>query len=213
MKIIFCNITYMKYYKGVIEGIDEPENGGEYVKIHKDAHEAFNFEGIELNGFENEICLGYVRLSQSRQNKTSELHLEKINGCDYMENEPCIEDVTVVWCAKSDRIDGVRIVGWYTHATALRNPMFAEFQSGYLQEYNFFAEKKNCVLLPERERFLSKWIVPRSGHNNYDFGFGRSNIWYAQGADSNSKAKSFIDKILTQINIYNGENWIDRSGV
>ena len=213
MKIIFCNITYMKYYKGVIEGIDEPENGGEYVKIHKDAHEAYNFEPVTFDGNDQELCLGYVRLSQSRQNKISEFHLEKINGCKHMENEPWVEDVTVVWCAKSDRIDGVRIVGWYSHATALRNPLFAEFPNQYIQEYNFFSDKENCVLLPEKERFLSKWIVPRSGHNRYDFGFGRSNIWYAQDTDNNPKAKAFIDKIMSQIESYDGENWIDARGI
>lgn len=212
MKIIFCNIAYMKYYKGIIEGVDEPENGGEYVKIYKDAHEAYNFDEVSLDGFESEVCLGYVRLSQSRQNKTSEFHLEKINGCSYMENEPCVEDVTVVWCAKSNRIDGMRVVGWYKNATAYRYPMFADFQDGYLQEYNFFAPKENCVLLPEKERFLSKWIVPRSGHNGYDFGFGRSNVWYAQGTDENTKSKVFIEKLLSQINSYNGENWIDKTG-
>lgn len=210
MKIIFCNIAYMKYYKGIIEGIDEPENGGQYVKVYKNAHEAYNFDAIECQETENEMCLGYVRLSQSSENKTSEFHIEKINGCEHMEKEPYIDDVTVVWCAKSNRIDGMRVVGWYTNATALRNPEFAEFENGFVQEYNFFAEKTSCVLLPEKERYLAKWIVPRSGHNGYDFGFGRSNIWYAQGSEINSKQKTYIETILKQINNYNGENWIEK---
>lgn len=30
MKILFCNISWMKYYKGVIPNVDEPMNGGKY---------------------------------------------------------------------------------------------------------------------------------------------------------------------------------------
>lgn len=42
--IIFCNIAYMKYYKGIIDGVDEPVNGGAYVQETNDAHEAYNFD-------------------------------------------------------------------------------------------------------------------------------------------------------------------------
>ena len=31
MRILFCNIAYMKYYKGIIKNVDEPRYGGEYV--------------------------------------------------------------------------------------------------------------------------------------------------------------------------------------
>lgn len=32
MRILFCNIAWMNYYKGIIQGKDEPQNGGSYVK-------------------------------------------------------------------------------------------------------------------------------------------------------------------------------------
>lgn len=39
MRILFCNIAWMNYYKGIVWGKDEPQNGGSYVKETLDAHE------------------------------------------------------------------------------------------------------------------------------------------------------------------------------
>lgn len=44
MRILFCNIAWMNYYKGIVWGKDEPQNGGSYVKETLDAHEKYNFE-------------------------------------------------------------------------------------------------------------------------------------------------------------------------
>ena len=63
MRILFCNIAWMDYYKGIVPGKDEPKNGGSYVKDTKDAHEKYNFkpELLKLKGFpEGEYCLGFV---------------------------------------------------------------------------------------------------------------------------------------------------------
>lgn len=48
MRILFCNIAWMNYYKGIIWGKDEPQNGGSYVK-----------ETLEQNGQAEEIRLGF----------------------------------------------------------------------------------------------------------------------------------------------------------
>lgn len=207
--IIFCNIAYMKYYKGIIKGIDEPVNGGAYVKKNNDAHEAYNFDCFRGEGDETDFCIGFVMLAQSLKNKTSQLHIEKINGCQLSKNEESVDGVTVVWCAKPDNIYGRRVVGWYKDATVYRCPQY-EFRNELEQEFNFIAKKENCVLLPEKERLSSKWIVPSSGHNGYDFGFGRSNLWYAQGTENNSRLKRYIERLSAKIEKYNGENWIDK---
>lgn len=39
----------MDYYKRIIPGIDEPKNGGSYVSATGDAHEAFNFQPVDIN--------------------------------------------------------------------------------------------------------------------------------------------------------------------
>ena len=46
MRVLFCNIAWMNYYKGIVEGKDIPQNGGSYVKEQKNAHEAYNFEAV-----------------------------------------------------------------------------------------------------------------------------------------------------------------------
>ena len=43
MRIIFCNITYLRYYDGRIAGELTPEKGGRWVKENEDAHEKWNF--------------------------------------------------------------------------------------------------------------------------------------------------------------------------
>ena len=139
--IIFCNIAYMKYYKGIIDGVDEPVNGGAYVKENNDAHEAYNFDCFRGEGDETDFCIGFVMLAQSLKNKTSQLHIEKIDGCELSKNEESVDGVTVVWCAKSDKIDGMRVVGWYKDATVYRYPQFVEFINGYVQEFNFIDKK------------------------------------------------------------------------
>ena len=48
MRILFCNIAWMNYYKGIIQGKDEPQNGGSYVKENLDAHEKYNFDAVSL---------------------------------------------------------------------------------------------------------------------------------------------------------------------
>lgn len=207
--IIFCNIAYMKYYKGIIDGVDEPVNGGAYVQETNDAHEAYNFDFFRGEGDETDFCIGFVMLAQSLKNKTSQLHIEKINGCQLSKNEESVDGVTVIWCAKPDNIYGRRVVGWYKDATVYRCPQY-ELRNEREQEFNFIAKKENCVLLPEKERLSSKWIVPSSGHNGYDFGFGRSNLWYAQGTENNSRLKRYIERLSAKIGKYNGENWIDK---
>ena len=38
----------MNYYKGIIRCIDEPKNGGSYVKETLDAHEKYNFMTADI---------------------------------------------------------------------------------------------------------------------------------------------------------------------
>ena len=46
-KVLFCNIAWMKNYRGCSES-DMPINGGKYVSDTHDAHEAYNFVAIYL---------------------------------------------------------------------------------------------------------------------------------------------------------------------
>ena len=39
---------------------------------------------------------------------------------------------------------------------------------------------------------------------------GESNVWFAQRKENNEYLKNFLDKIVNQIEEYDGENWLDK---
>lgn len=169
MRILFCNIAWMNYYKGIIQGKDEPQNGGSYVKENLDAHEKYNFDAVSL---------------------------AKESGYpDDVEKE-------------------TYVVGWYKHATVYRNCEVMRFPSedeeGYYdQAYNAIARKEDCVLLPRASRRKANiWKVPRKS-KGVAYGFGQSNVWFAQGREENKLLDQFLNRIVKQIEEYSGKNWLD----
>lgn len=43
MRIMFCNVTYLRYYDGRVAGELKPKKGGRWVLENEDAHEKWNF--------------------------------------------------------------------------------------------------------------------------------------------------------------------------
>lgn len=41
------------------------------------------------------------------------------------------------------------------------------------------------------------------------FGFGQANVWFANGRKENKELDSFLNRIVKQIEEYDGDNWID----
>lgn len=73
----------MNYYKGIIRGIDEPKNGGSYVKETLDAHEKYNFMPahiIDSRYPDGDYCLGFVETKTTSAGKRNQLNIEKIEG-------------------------------------------------------------------------------------------------------------------------------------
>ena len=221
MRILFCNIAWMDYYKGIVQGKDEPQNGGSYVRETFDAHEKYNFEAVSLtreSGYpEGEYCLGFVETKSTNNESKNQLRIEKISGCEGMSKEDSIEDVLVVYCALyPDAIEKeTYVVGWYQHATVCRNYEIMRFPSEdeeayYDQAYNAIARKEDCILLPRASRRKANtWKVPRKS-KGVAYGFGQSNVWFAQGREDNKLLDQFLNKIVRQIEEYDGENWIDK---
>ena len=93
----------MNYYKGIVWGKDEPQNGGSYVKETLDAHEKYNFEAIPLteeSGYpKGEYCLGFVETKSTNKETRNQLRIEKIYDCEGMNEETSVDDVLVVYCA------------------------------------------------------------------------------------------------------------------
>ena len=219
MRILFCNIAWMNYYKGNIDGTDQPQNGGSYVLENGDAHEKYNFTPVflsEESGYDaGEYCLGFVETKSTNGQTQNQMNIEKIDGCGALRSENEAEDVLVVYCAKfpDSTTYETYVVGWYKHATVYRNYEKMQFDDRgdeYFQYYNAIAKKENCVLLPRGLRRRNQiWRVPRK-KGGVAFGFGQSNVWYASEGDKVAGLKVFLDKITKQINEYNGENWLDK---
>ena len=196
----------MKYYKGACDK-DVPQYGGKFVEEHGYGHEEFNFLPIEMDGSPEPECVGFVE-PKSNQGVRNTFHIEKIEGCSAMKNEPCVDDVLVVWCAKRDRGD-VTVVGWYKHASVWRNlqDWIVTFEDGTEEErgYNIRAKASDCTLLPTGERNGAEWAIPSAKYTKL-YGFGQSMVWYP----IEPEAQQYLSRLVSSIENYRGENWLNK---
>ena len=208
--IIFARVADMYYYNGITQK-DTPVNGGSYVNETGEAHECYNFSPVQFTDG-SQACFGFVMLAGTKENVDTKLHIEKIIGCEALKKEDVVHNVTVVFCSKAPNSPTMRVVGFYKNATVYREYQYEEFPDGYVQAFNFIAEKNDCVLLPYQERHKGqRWYIPMSKKRNSSFGFGRSNIWYAQGYRTDEKLHDFLERMIHNIETYNGENWVERN--
>ena len=210
-QVIFARISDMKYYRGITEN-DKPVSNMAYVKETGDAHEAFNFDVVEMNG--EKVCLGFVMLIGKTSNSNLQIRLESMIGGKALKNEDSADGVTIVWCAKDPYGKNIRVVGFYKNATVYRYPQEVNFLDDndevcYVQQFNFVAKEEECVVLPTEERNKNEWRVPTSCKGGFDFGFGRSNIWYANSKGENDKEDEYVERMLERIENYTGENWME----
>ena len=100
----------------------------------------------------------------------------------------------------------------YKHANVYRNYQVVGVtrQDGTKFDLCFNAEslKENCVLLPREERRPTQWNVPRR-QTGATYGFGQSNVWFADDGQENKLLEEFLKKMIDKIENYQGENWID----
>lgn len=90
---------------------------------------------------------------------------------------------------------------------ATRNQLNIEKIEGYYdQAYNAIARAEDCVLLPRATRRKANlWKVPRKS-KGASYGFGQSNVWFAQGREKNEYLNRFLERVIAQIEAYDGEN-------
>ena len=206
MKILFCKVSCMKYYKGHCRK-DRPYNGGRFVQENGYGLEEYNFFPAEMTespdgpSDNKKYCFGFVETKSTKDRRANELHIEKIDGCRAFKNEEAVDDVLVVWCATSD-LNETSVVGWYKHATVYRHYQqeTAIFEDRY---YNILACADDCVLLPSGERHQHIWNAPTAKRTR-SYGFGQSLVWYA----AEESAKGYIERLMENIRHYDGENWL-----
>lgn len=67
MRILFCKIGWMKYYKGVSEK-DPIYNGGAFVRENGNGGEAYNFEAVSTEA-DGVNCYGFLRQNSKTATK------------------------------------------------------------------------------------------------------------------------------------------------
>lgn len=193
-RVLFCNIAYMKYYD-VDTVNDPPVNGGKAVAKIGDALEKYNFH-VEEDGFyygfvETKYTDGYESGKMPKQ-----IHIEQIDKS--YKKEDSIDNVTVIFCAKSNIEGKTVIVGWYKNATVYRK---RQYEIGH--DYNLKARANECFLIPEFNRHFE---VSRAKISGEGVGFGQANVWYASGNEQNTL---FAKKVLDYIENYTQEIYLD----
>ena len=129
MKVLFCNIAYMEYYRGIIPNVDVPVNMTERSKDPNEAEEQYNFLSCNLDSDGDDVCLGYFSAKSKASKSVPQVHIEKIEGVD--SGAEVAEDVLVIWCAKKEGAENrTVVVGWYKHAKVYRYYQEAIFGDG-----------------------------------------------------------------------------------
>ena len=185
-RVLFCNIAYMKYYRGITKE-DMPVNGGRYVREESDAMEKYNFLSCD-----DGLCRGYVEVShvngyKAKDGRPKRIGIERIDN--NFKDKDAIDGMIVIFFAKPDKGEHV-IVGWYENATVYRN-----YQLYKGRFYNIAAKADDCKLIEYNNR---NFIIPKGPKDNKRYGFsaGQSNIWYADRTDAE---KEFREKVLKYI--------------
>ena len=78
MRILFCNIAWMKEYRGNEDGKDIPLNGGSFVDETGDAHEKYNFTPVNMEGREGLYCLGFFETKSHNGKDVNQMRIEKL---------------------------------------------------------------------------------------------------------------------------------------
>ena len=101
MRILFCNIAWMKEYRGNEDGRDIPVNGGSFVNETGDAHEKYNFTPVNIEGKEGLYCLGFFETKSHNGKDVNQMRIENIAGCE--------AGVYFLFCKEDDGTDSVYI--------------------------------------------------------------------------------------------------------
>ena len=122
MKVLFCNIGYMKNYHGVSES-DPIVNGGSYVDEHGRGEEEYNFTSFygKLYGF---VETGHYKFS-GKEEKIRRINIGRIDKS--AKKSDSVSGVTVFFCA-TPSVGSRVIVGFYRNATVVRERQYIERQ-------------------------------------------------------------------------------------
>lgn len=179
-RLIFCNIGWMSWYRGLVKQPDKIVGGGRYVRDNGSGHEVCNFLGCN-DGY----IYGHVESIQGETDR--QIHIEKWGGSD-----DSLSGVDIIWMATHPEERGRRVIGWYRNATIFRSRQeFRAFPSRQhrldrIDNYRVCALATDAHLLNVDERVL---VMPRGR------GWMGQTQWWSPGAGARGDVAAFLRKV------------------
>lgn len=181
MKILVCNIGWMKRYRGE----DDIHSSAAYVQEHGAGYEMCNFLPVQGRVF------GYVKASRHRTINIERLGAQKGQGF--------ITGVLVIWTAPQPGGPGRKVIGWYRDATVHRKPkpikdssLSDEHKERGIDYCYIEADEDNIELLEPAERTLN---VPMAKGDGVKGGMGnQSAIWFPD-PNRHDAVAAFLEKL------------------
>jgi len=180
-QMVFFNVAWMNYYKGVTPN-DRPTHGGAFIPKYGYGFEVYNFlphEG-KMYGFVEAGC----------KPKLCRINITKLNAS---KKDSSVSDILVIWVARHPKEPSTLVVGWYKNATVYTDRQKSPANStrrlpnGGNAPYFAIADKENCCLVPTDKR---QCVIPRG-----EGGLGQKNIWYATGSLGQKTKAKVLDYI------------------
>ena len=181
MKILVCNIGWMKRYRGE----DDIESSSKYVQEHGSGYEMCNFLPVQGRVY------GYVKASRHRTININRLGAEKGDGS--------IKEVLIIWTAPDPGSPGRKVIGWYRDATVHRKPKTIDLSLSDKHkergiDYCYIeADENNVELLEPANRSLR---VPMAKGDKVKGGMGnQSAIWFVDHPNPGKEVHEFLGRL------------------
>jgi len=188
-KMIFFNIGWMNYYRGITDE-DPIEKGGQYIDENGRGYEIWNF--LPFNG----RMYGYVQpVGKKGDYFSRSINIDKLGA----PKQNSVDNVLSVWLASHREKGGTWVIGWYENSTVYRKYQEAPIDSNRnfgdsTDQFGYWvtAKEEDCVCLPVDERTLQ---APRGEKG----GIGQSHVWYAQSQENITiEFRKKVEKLISQ---------------
>ena len=184
VKILFCNIGWMRDYKG-IQG-DSIKGGGSFTEENKTGFEVCNFSEIGDHVYGHVRTRGDNKIGKGASGV--KIALERITA--RKKEGESVSGVTIVWTAPRPSVGRV-IVGWYNNATVYRRPKKIESPTK-LQEDNNISYYKISALVSDVR------LLRPEERNFYIKPWSQSSIWHVAAPEN----KNFVSEVIKFVGKY-----------
>lgn len=194
-KLMICNISYMKYYRGITADDVIQGGGGKYPTQNRNGGEIYNF--MEQNG----MIYGFVETNYTtaaelgNPNYAKQICLESIHysaiGHDY------ITGVRVVFISKGPNNDRNIVIGWYDNATVYRRRQSSNEGLGY----NITCAPMDAHLIDEQDRVFK--YPKKNDDGTYNFGQQNTSYPFISNNVATIKLAKELNEYINNLNSCN----------